>query len=113
MSEVSPPPLPPPTPAQTDMRSPDGVPAVRDGALKVPVTSVKGPLISTYPDQLVDWIVVGVPAGGNTARESVAAAASGVGAVASNACTLKLELPCPVGVPEMTPLALRRIPVGS
>jgi hypothetical protein len=52
------------------------------------------------------------PDGGNTGMESVAVAVTWVGEVLSTTCTVKLGLPCSLGVPEMTPLAERLKPAG-
>ena len=54
-----------------------------------------------------------VPDGGNTGMESVAVAVNGVGDVLSTTCTVKLELPCSLGVPVMTPFDERLKPAGS
>jgi hypothetical protein len=44
--------------------------------------------------------------------ESIAVAVSRVGDVLSMTCTVKLELPCSLGVPEMMPLDERLKPAG-
>lgn len=50
---------------------------------------------------------------GDTEIDSVAVVAWGVGVVESITCTVKLELPWLLGVPEMTPLKERLRPEGS